>query len=98
MKQNGLMLSEASEELQGDREVVLCAKRTGLRSHASEHLKRDRGVVLCAVKTHGAARVCLGGATSRCGCGACRMGAGPAALKFVDRSDAVMAELFSRLS
>ena len=55
LKRSGDALQHASEELKGDRQVVLEAvKQNGhaLR-HAAEELKRDRGVVMEAVKQSG---------------------------------------------
>ena len=57
VKQNGAALRHASQELKGDREVVLEAvKQNGAAlRYASEELKRDREVVLEAVKLNGEA-------------------------------------------
>ena len=54
---DGWALEFASEELQGDREVVLAAVRqNGLAlQHASAELKMDRELVLAAVKRYGCA-------------------------------------------
>ena len=57
VKRDGRALQQASEELKGDREVVMEAvKQNGhALQHASEELKRDREVVMEAVKQDGEA-------------------------------------------
>ena len=55
VERDGLALQHASEELKGDREVVMAAlKQNGYAlQHASEELKGDREVVMAAVKQNG---------------------------------------------